>query len=73
MPTHCRVPNSSSDTRIGWMTYCSYHSRKSVYRYISLFFVTMPLSARFLHRELTVERGVHFYTIVSFYSVSHSL
>jgi len=38
--------NSSSDTRIGSMTYCSYHMRKSVYQYISLFFVTMFLLAR---------------------------
>jgi len=38
--------NSSSDTRIGSMTCCSYHMRKSVYRYISLFFVTMLLLAR---------------------------
>ena len=43
---HSRSWNSSSDARIGWMTCCSYHSRKSVYRYISLFFVTMLLLAR---------------------------
>ena len=36
--------NSSNDARIGSMC-CSYHSHKSVYRYISLFFVIMFLLA----------------------------
>ena len=38
--------NSLSDARIGSMTCCSYYSRKSVYRYISLFFIFMLLLAR---------------------------
>jgi len=39
---HCSW-NSSSDARIGSITSCSYHT---VYRYISLFFVTMLLLTR---------------------------
>jgi len=65
--------NSSSDARIGSMMCCSYHSHISVHRYILLFFVIMLLLAFILRREFAVKRGVHFYTTVSFYSVSHLL
>jgi len=62
--------NSSSDARIGSMTCCSYHTHKSVYQYISLFFVLLLARLSFVANSL--ERGVYFYTTVSFYSVSHS-
>jgi len=50
--------NSLSDVNVDSMTFCSYHSRKSVYRYISMFlmfillishllFINSPLNAVF--------------------------
>ena len=62
--------NSSSDARISSTTCRSYHSRISVYRYIS-FFVIMLFLACLSSVANSPLNAV--YTTVSFYSVSHSL
>ena len=40
--------NSLSDVNMGSITCCSYHSRKSMYRYISMFLVFILLMSRLL-------------------------
>jgi len=47
--------------------------RISMHRYLAVLYNYALISTFILHRKLVVEHGVHFYTTVSFYSVSHSL
>jgi len=54
--------NSSSDVNVDSMTCCSYHLRKSAYRYISMFLVFILLISFIVRRKL-VERDVHFYRV----------
>jgi len=63
--------NSSSDVNINSMTRRSYHSRKEVHlNVLSVYTINVTFVVR---RKLAVERGVHFHTIVSFYSDSYTL
>ena len=63
--------NSSSDVNVDSMTCCSYHLRKSAYRYISMFLVFILLISRLLFIANLL--NAMFIFTVSFYSVLHML
>jgi len=63
--------NSSSDVNVDSMTCCSYHLRKSAYRYISMFLVFILLISRLLFVANLLNAMFTF--TVSFYSVLHML
>jgi len=62
--------NSLSDVNVDSMTFCSYHSRKSLYLNVLNVYTLNTLNITFVVHKLAIERGVHFYTvfIMTFYS-----